>query len=408
MKEKKKFNIIGVENANDFVGLKITEKEVELYIPRMFRAGTNEDPNVEDIVLFLKSFSIAKTLEEGDEKQGEDKGNIWPIDSYLWIIKDYLENGYYYNREKIYRNDRKGKIDWKKTLRTVPIYSNGNLIYDKLVTSSMSASNDKVAQIYRICLKHSVNKIGWLFSFNFHVDVKQYYSNAEMVHIIKKELSATFDDIKRLRFRHMLKILENIETDNALSNDYVYGIKNYYYVFEQMVDIFFQGIKGEEKKKYYPSGYWQLNNLASVEASSLRPDTIYKKDDETFIIDAKMYQYGATHDINDLPQTESMQKQITYGDYVYNVLDDKKVRNVFILPYNKKNEKFVNDPNIEKIVDENLVYIGKAFVDWRNNEARYDHDFIYTFMIDFNYLLKNYLKDNRYILAMCEYINKLI
>ena len=134
----------------------------------------------------------------------------------------------------------------------------------------------------------------------------------------------------------------------------------------------------------------------------------YKKDDETFIIDAKMYQYGATHDIKDLPQTESMQKQITYGDYVYNVLGDKKVRNVFILPYDKNNEKFVNDPNLEKISDENLVYIGKAFVDWRSNEEHHDHDFIYTFMIDLNYLLKNYLLEKeKYISSIINFILEL-
>lgn len=52
--------------------------------------------------------------------------------------------------------------------------------------------------------------------------------------------------------------------------------------------------------------------------------------------------------LNDLPETQSIQKQITYGDYVFNTLDksdNSKVRNAFILPYNKKLENFLNDPN---------------------------------------------------------------
>ena len=47
--------------------------------------------------------------------------------------------------------------------------------------------------------------------------------------------------------------------------------------------------------------------------------------------------------LNDLPETQSIQKQITYGDYVFNTLDksdNSKVRNAFILPYNKKLEDF--------------------------------------------------------------------
>ena len=69
-------------------------------------------------------------------------------------------------------------------------------------------------------------------------------------------------------------------------------------------------------------------------ASSLRPDTILKRDGATYILDAKMYQYGVTKDVRDLPETQSIQKQITYGDHVFNTLDksdNPKVRNVFVL-----------------------------------------------------------------------------
>ena len=82
-----------------------------------------------------------------------------------------------------------------------------------------------------------------------------------------------------------------------VSNEYTYGIENYYYVFETMVDKLFDGIKESEKKKYNPNGYWQLNNQKPGLASSLRPDTILKRDGATYILDAKMYQYGVTQEI---------------------------------------------------------------------------------------------------------------
>lgn len=404
---KKDFKIIPVEKANDFVGIRINKDIVEIFVPQVFREE-NDKQKKKDIVLFLKSLSVAKSIENESIKMNKDDfGSFWPIDSYLWIIKDYLENGYYYNRERKNSSDNKGKINWKRTMKSTPIISNGNIIYDKLITSKMSSINDIITDIYKLCLKHAINKIGWLFDYNMFVDVTQKKSNKEMEYIVAKEINSTFDDIKKLRFKHMLKILENVEGDNALSNNYSYGITNYYYVFEQMVDIFFKGIRGNEKKKYNPSGYWQLNKSTPIEASLLRPDTVYKRNDEVFIIDAKMYQYGATHDIKDLPQTESMQKQITYGDFVRKSLGDAKVRNAFIFPYNKYLDEFVEDSTLIRFNDSNLVYFGKAYVDWRNQQI--DHDYIYSFMIDFNFLLRNYkIDDSSYINTVCDYINQCI
>ena len=197
-----------------------------------------------------------------------------------------------------------------------------------------------------------------------------------------------------------------------ISNKYTYGIKNYYYVFETMVDKLFDGIKESEKKKYNPNGYWQLNNQGPRLASSLRPDTILKRNGATYILDAKMYQYGVTKDVRDLPETQSIQKQITYGDHVFNTLDksdNPKVRNAFILPYNKKLENYLNDPNTLKYNDGNLAYFGQAYTDWRNAEDPKDYEKVYAFGIDFNYLLENYNRPDYAIIdTLCKRIEELI
>ncbi len=348
----------------------------------------------------MNSISLAKNINYEKIKKGKDESEIWPFESYLWIINDYLENGYYFNREKFYSNSYCGKIEWKKTLKNLPVYSDGNIIYDKLITSKMSASNDIVAQIFKLCLKQSINRIGWLYNYNLNVDVQQLKSPVEMVSIIKKELLNTFDDIKRMRFNHMLKILKAVGGDNMISNSSTYGIENYYYVFETMVDMLFDGIKNN-KKKYNPNGYWKLNNKKEIVASSLRPDTILKRNGTTYILDAKMYQYGATHNKNDLPETQAIEKQITYGDYVFNNIGDKHVRNAFILPYNKELNAFKNDEDILKYNNGDLVYFGYARVDWREEKFK-EYDYIYTYGIDFNYLLRNYKKtDTNLIEILC-------
>ena len=388
MNKEPKINF--VEKSTDFVGIKLNKDEIEIYVPQVFR---KEEDYKRDLLLFLNSISLAKTVEFEKIKKGNKESLIWPFDSYLWMIKDYLENGYYYNLEKKYSNSYNGKIEWKKTLRNLPIYSGGNIIYDKLVTSKMSASNDMIAQIYKLCLKQSIDRIGWLYNYNLYVEVQQLVSTTEMISIVQKELLNTFDDIKRTRFNHMLKILKVADGDNVVSSSSTYGIENYYYVFETMVDMLFNGIK-DDKKKYNPNGYWKLNNKKEKIASSLRPDTILKRNGATYILDAKMYQYGVTHNTNDLPETQSIQKQITYGDYVCNTIKDKKVRNAFILPYNKELKEFKNDEDVLKYNDGNLAYFGYARTDWREDNNFKDYDHVYAYGIDFNYLLRKYKKVN--------------
>lgn len=396
-----------VTKSNDFVGIRIEDGEINIYVPQVFRKEHNYK---RDLLLFLKSISlIGKPDKEKLNKGSNNLDNVWPINSYLWIIKDYLDNGFYYNREKVYSNSHSGKIEWKKTMKQIPIYSDGNVIYDKLVTSKMAASNDLIAQIYKLCLKQSIYKIGWVYNYNLKVDVQQIVSTSEMVATVRKEINNTFDDIKRMRFNHMLKILKTTEGNKVVSNEYTYGIENYYYVFETMVDKLFDGIKESEKKKYNPNGYWQLNNQKPRLASSLRPDTILKRDGATYILDAKMYQYGVTQDVKDLPETQSIQKQITYGDYAYHNLNETKVRNAFILPYSKKLKCFVEDTNTLKYNDGNLAYFGQAYTDWRNIEDQKDYEKVYAFGIDFNYLLKNYNKPDYVIIdSLCSKIEELI
>ena len=54
-------------------------------------------------------------------------------------------------------------------MKYTPIISDGNIVYDKLVTSKKSPVNDIITHIYKICLKESLDKIGWLFNYGFKI-----------------------------------------------------------------------------------------------------------------------------------------------------------------------------------------------------------------------------------------------
>ena len=406
----KNVDLIYAENAKDNVGISFSNDRVELVVPKFFRIENDEHVLKNDILLFLESISIAKKINYKNSSNTKDNDNGWPIESYVWLIHDYLENGFYYKRETVYSKDLNGKISWKRALKNTPIISDGNIIYDKLITSKNSPSNDLITHIYKICLRESLEKVGWLFNYGFKILEFPLISSEEMVYRVKSELSSTYDDVKRIRFKHMLNILEKVDDKSIQKDKFQYQINNYYYVFEQMIDNIFNGLSGKEKKRYNPTGHWMLLGEGDPKkASDLRPDTICKIDDETFIIDAKMYQYGCTHNIDDLPDTQSLQKQVTYGEYVYNKIDrNGKVRNAFILPYDKELESFKNDENIYRYDDSNLVYIGEGYVDWTDTSNKKDHERIFAFLIDFNYLLNNYTQRTNVLLDLTNKIDELL
>lgn len=312
-----------VINANDFIGISIIDNQITLKTPLCFRIENDDKLLKKNIILFLKSLSIATKQFEHIKQNDNLIGEIWPIDSYLWLIKDFVDNGFYYKREKTYSING-GKIEWRKTLKKTPIYSNGNIIYKDIITSRMTPTNDEISEIYKFCLSKSIDRIGWLFSYTFNIQIQQYKSIKEMIILVRKELSNTFDDIKRQRFEHMLATLSNINSTGISSKNSTYGIKNYYYVFEKMVNSFFNGIDEKELSKYNPVGTWHLINCEKQSSSELRPDTIVHKTRDgkqyTYILDAKMYKYGGLEHldkkIDGLPNTSSIQKQITYGDEV--------------------------------------------------------------------------------------------
>lgn len=292
---KKKVELIQVPSSNNFMGLKIEENRVKVFLPSVFRIEENWK---RDVILFLKSLAIAKKQEEKMNAGNRENKDIWPIESYLWIIRDYIENGYFYIHEKTYKQSNTGKIDWKRTLKNVPLYSGGNIIYDKLVTTKTTPTNDIIAQTFKWCLKVSQERIGWLFNYNFQEEIYRKFSITEMIKAVRDNLNSTFDDIKKIRYKHLLKILNNIDDDQKNSNLCTYGVNNYYYAYETMIDNLFGGIQ-DQKKIYNPNGYWTLINHQRTKASDLRPDTILIKDKKTYILDAKMYKFGYTHSVKE-------------------------------------------------------------------------------------------------------------
>ena len=203
---------------DSFVGIKIRNNEIDFYYPETyeFNDKASVEQNRNDILALLNTISMAKTFSISDVKieSSYSNNNELALLSYLWILKDYLDNGIYVNREKVYKTNQKGKVDWKRTIKTEPIISNGNVIYKDLVVSIKNDLDNIIVDIHKICVRRSIDLLGWLFKINISKfletkphpkEVKNQYRIA-----LRKELNHTFDDYKKIRLTHMLAIIEGL------------------------------------------------------------------------------------------------------------------------------------------------------------------------------------------------------
>ena len=88
--------LIFVKKPNNFMGIKINDNMVELHVPQIFHKNTDKKEYRLELLRFLHSLSLATTKSEDVQiSDNELVGEMWPIESYFWMINDYFENGYY-------------------------------------------------------------------------------------------------------------------------------------------------------------------------------------------------------------------------------------------------------------------------------------------------------------------------
>ena len=177
----------------------------------------------------------------------------------------------------------------------------------------------------------------------------------------------------------MLAIID-YEGEENNRQDYYYGTYRYEYVWECMIDRIF-GICNKEK--FFPKTSWKLNDMV-YSNSKLKPDSVMITNDHIYILDAKYYKYGQTKNPKDLPKSTSINKQITYGEYVaenekfdYEYGEKRIVYNAFIMPFDSKNSKWK--------LDSDIFSIGEGVSDWKTGSKPYEH--VQGILIDIKHLI---------------------
>lgn len=373
------------EEGDRFVGVKADTEDAVVYFPVGYQLPeTNEEVKQDVLHLFqvLSEFTDTRDRVLAMKKFEAPQSVDFPINAYMEVINYYLENnGYYMEKDPVFRTRDRGNVDWSKTFKNQRplIQSDGSPVYTKYTVRESTPNDNKlITHIHRYCVYESFDKLGWIFTpympepAQIELDVKRF------VMVLNDKLSATNNDKDKRLFSSMKAVLEYID-EKTSEKQFYFGTDNFQIVWEKLIDRVF-GVKN--KKDYFPRTKWRLQYGKNKEKYPLEPDTIMVLGDKIYVLDAKYYRYGRTGIPDHLPDSSSINKQITYGEYIYRErhMKDENLYNAFLMPYNSMDNPFgLND---------RFVNVGEAVGEWKGDDYQYER--IQGILVDVRYLMYNY------------------
>lgn len=388
------------DDGDRFVGLKSIDNNghqvVMVYFPCGYNLPSDEVGIRNDII---NLFRILADFSKGEDILLKVKSNVanvsvnFPIKAYLDIIQYYLEyKTFYAETETTFKTDTRGKTDWSKTIKNqIPSIQNGNLVYiNKTVRDSQPMKNQLITEIHRYCTHESFSKLGWLFGTSMiprntdivpkNNDDKSFIQ--KFISIINDQLKKTFEDRIKKLLTAMLNVLNYKNTEDN-SNRYYFGTDRFEYVWQGMIDRLF-GIR-ENKQDYFPRTKWVPRFLKDKNKNKhpLEPDSIMIYKDKFYVLDAKYYRYGLSGDVDHLPNASDINKQITYGEYIYSY-KNKDPYNAFIMPFNRKNNPFS--------ISEDMCNVAEASTNWKTDGHKFEK--IQGILVDTRFLMYQYASNN--------------
>ncbi|HEM3496928.1 LlaJI family restriction endonuclease [Streptococcus suis] len=397
--------------GDTFVGIKaeIIEgvQEVTVNFPLGFEIAKDAETARRDIIA-LVSVLQAHNDEESrlrtvDVNQALKTLNF-PMEAYTFVIHDFINRGTYYKEtEEYYIQTLGGRINWSRTIKRVqPVVQGNGFKFLKMESKKQSDTDiTLLTEINKFCVYEAFLNMGWLYQLPIPEKARINYNRSQFESIIKKKMATTFNDMERRLFQSMIDIL-NYKDRQEEPDKFYFGTNNFQFIWENLIDYTY-GIAN--KTSYFPRTKWDLVfETKTSKGYALEPDTIMVYNDNVFVLDAKYYKFGQTNLMKDLPPSTSINKQITYGEYVANQDSLKeihghnsKVYNAFLMPFSKSHEIFQTDGMYQ--------YIGEALGEWKGQDKTYER--VQGILVDVKTLVHNSARNRtQYIQELSDLISE--
>ncbi len=390
-----------VENQTDFVGLRYDAEKSRFFIdfPIGYHNSSLEDyenlsekekdkllrKDILNLLQVLSHFSSNNQTKKADLLSSKSENEL-PIYAYLYVIQYFLKHGYYKQKETVYKIQKSGKTNWNRTIKNIsPIISKNRAVYLDFVVKKENMTDDEILSVInKYCVYEAFKNVGCLFTSFIPPDPHINFREKLFSSVLRSRIAKTFNDKDRLLFLNMLEIIEFSSKKHDGSN-FFYGTNEFHVIWEKMVDKKFgTELAKFNKNNFHPHINWKLFAEKSATQTPLIPDTIMIPDvaeNKIYILDSKYYKYAYTGQSADQPLSESVPKQIVYGDRIKLKNKDKIVYNAFILPHDGSSSDFPE---------------GFAFADWKEKEELLDlpHNRIQEIFIDTRELMYDHGKTN--------------
>ena len=379
-----------------FIGIQFQDGLPHVSFPRGYNLSESDDAVRKDILGLITVLQRFSNQHEGQNRIGNGENQTaFPILSYQYVIKTFIAHGYYTEHEIEHKLDNHGKINWKRTIQRVqPQVDNENVVYLDFITKRSVNKTNIITKIHEYCVYESFSKLGWLYLSTSYLPKKPTlrFNKKMFLATLNDALRNTFNSDKKLLFSSMIDIVNCVDEQTDMK-DFQFGVSRFEYVWENLIDYVF----GEDNKDiYFPHAKWHMINGNRTESSALEPDTVMKCDGNFYILDAKYYKFGITGLSAHLPATSSIQKQITYGDYISakHFAERNDIYNAFVMPY----------AATEGEAPLKFVSIGTA--DWiEYSPETENYKYVLGILLDTKHIMQTYTRHNeREILDMSQMI----
>lgn len=380
-----------------FVGIRSDGDSLSIFFPLGYTIPADESllrRDIMNLILVLSKFSDSSDKNIASQHICSHETVGFPIQAYMGIMSAYRNAGFslYTEQEARYeRGRRSGKVSWTRTIKGgKPIWSNGSPLYLDFVTRGNYSNTEKmITLVHEYCVHESYTKVGFLFPGDEPPRPRLQYEQEVFRSTVHQKKAQIMDDRTNQLLDDMLSMIDYLGDKSGIPQ-YHFGTDRFEYVWEKLIDFTF----GEDNKEdYFPRTSWILFD-EEKRNSALEPDTIMVAGNNVFVLDAKYYRYGHTKDASHLPQSSSINKQITYGEYIASMdsLREKfgesaTVFNAFLMPYSMSGRKF-SVPAAEQ----RYRHIGEAVSGWKSGKYEYEH--VQGILIDIRWLMHNFVRHN--------------
>ena len=198
--------ITSEESLDNFVGIRFRDGIPQVVFPHGFAIADSERECRKDV------FSLLNVLIRFTDKKSGDKTNCndnlisdLPIKSYLYIIQNFLDYGYYVEQETKYKNASKGKINWKRTIQKEKAYldKSGVIYLNFQVKTNQTNTNNFITEIHRYCVYKSIMLFGWLFCpfANLPLEPQIKYDKKTFINVLKNAMDRRINWLKEILYK---------------------------------------------------------------------------------------------------------------------------------------------------------------------------------------------------------------